>query len=346
MRGCPACPHFIDYGRTFRVPVWSWPDATYPAISRWFINTFDGNVSTRGRWRYSHDLVHFSEAGAGFFVQNIAGPFLKEQILTPRPRASSGDEAPASKWNDVFEFDLHVTPRAPLKLSLATYTSWGLHENTLVNITYPPAQWLHNHDHQSEHHRSHNDHPRNGSYDRDRGWVFEQALHRRHSPDNIHTCYASSSNFTSSFAQQQQQQQADKKIHNSSLPAEFFFSTPPTTEQDKFASCSGSISGYCALSVSSLRSWNRSYVGNMTCSLFMEEEKMSPRSSSFVHLADVFIHGNLNDQGVPMKHTSPVSALVYTNITDNERYILRCRKLDDLYACIDSVEISAEVDVR
>eukprot|EP01036_Dinobryon_divergens_P023157 gene23157-31476_t len=30
MRGCPACPHFIDYGRTFRVPVWSWPDATYP----------------------------------------------------------------------------------------------------------------------------------------------------------------------------------------------------------------------------------------------------------------------------------------------------------------------------
>ena len=318
-----------------------------------YISTFDGNVSTRGRWRYSHDLVHFSQEGGAFFVQNIAGPFLKQHILSPP--AQEAERSSASKWNDVFDFDLHVTPRAPLKLSLAAYTSWGVHANTLVSITYPPSQWLRNRDHDHDrqnstnHHHSHNEHPpRNGSYDRD--WVFEQALHRRHSPDSIHTCYASSS----TRQRQQQQQAADNNNNNnsSSSPAEFFFATPPTTEQDQFASCSGSISGYCALSVSSLRSWNRSYVGNMTCSLFSVstsistvEEKTASRPS-FVHLADVVIHGNLDGQGAPMAHTSPVSALVYSNITDNERYILRCRKLDDLYACIDSVVISAEVDVR
>ena len=141
MRGCPACPHMIDYARTFRVPVWSWPDATYPSISRWFINTYDGNVSTYGRWRYSHDLTHFSDEGGDFFVQNIAGPFLKEQVLAPQRASADEDEvqrSPASKWNDVFEFDLHVTSRAPLRLLLAAYTSWGVHENTLVNITYSP----------------------------------------------------------------------------------------------------------------------------------------------------------------------------------------------------------------
>ena len=331
MRGCPACPHMIDYARTFRVPVWSWPDATYPAISRWFINTYDGNYSTYGRWRYSHDLVHFSVEGGDFFVQNIAGPFLKEQILAPLRQASADEDevarSPASKWNDVFEFDLHVTAKAPLRLILAAYTSWGLHENTLVNITFPPSHWLRNHDRQNlkGHH-----HARNES---NVDWVFEQALHRRHTPDHIHTCYASSSARSDLLS-----------------PAEFFFATAPTTEQDRFASCSGSISGYCALSVSSLRSWNRSYVGDMSCSLFSlgtnASQSLQSSHVSHTHLAKVFIQGNLSGQGGPITHTSPVSTLVYTNITDDERYILRCQKLDDLYACIDSITISVEVEVR
>lgn len=333
MRGCPACPQMIDYARTFRIPVWSWPDATYPSISRWFINTYDGNLSTYGRWRYSHDLVHFSQDGGELFAHKIAGPFLKEQILTPRVASEDNDEIsrfPASKWNDVFEFDLHITPKVPLKLSLATYTSWGVHENTLLNITQPPLHWFHNLDHQNYHH-THDHHLRNETDTND--WVFEQAFHRRHAPDSIHTCYASSSSLLSD--------------HHSSRAAEFFFATPTATEKDSFASCSGSTSGYCSLSVSSLHSWNRSYIGNLSCSLFSIETVAEITSSkSSTHLADVFIDGNLNGQGSPMEHTSPISALVYSNITDDMRYILRCRKLDELYACIDSITISIEIDVR
>ena len=152
--------------------MWSWPNASFPAISRYFINTYNENITTYGRWRYSFDLLHFSLDGGEFLTQNIAGPFLVEQILN-RPSTSEQDE-------DEPRFDAHFTPRVPLKLSVASYTSWGLHENTLVNITTPPLDWSLN----SLHHH-HNT--------KEGNWVFEQARHRKEIPDNIHTCYASSS---------------------------------------------------------------------------------------------------------------------------------------------------------
>ena len=294
--------------------MWSWPNASFPAISRYFINTYDGNITTYGRWRYSFDLLHFSLDGGEFLTQNIAGPFLVEQILN-HPSTSEQDE------DEPRFFDAHFTPRVPLKLSVASYTSWGLHENTLVNITTPPPGWSLN----SLHHH-HNT--------KEGNWVFEQARHRKEIPDNIHTCYASSS---------------PHLLHSSPSPAEFFFATPASSAADKGSSCSSSLSGFCGLSVSSLHSWNQSYVGNISCSLYSIGLSILPTSTVRVqhesHLAEVFIHGSINEQGAPIPHTAPVSVPVYNKLEDNRRYILRCHKLDDLYSCIDSVEISIEINV-
>ena len=153
------------------------------------------------------------------------------------------------------------------------------------------------------------------------GWAFEHARHRQRAPDALHTCYAA----------------ATSRHHSHAAAAEFIFATSPA---DGEVSCSRSVTGFCELVISTLHSWNTSYIGNMSCNLHKlpSEETHSP-------LAEVFIHGNIDSEGYPLKSTSPSSTVIYRNISDKEHYRLRCRRLDDRYACIDSLIIKAQFKV-
>lgn len=140
-------------------------------------------------------------------------------------------------------------------------------------------------------------------------WSFSKVPHRRHLPGKDHICFGSAS-------------------ENS--VAEFHIVAIPRKPSEFL--CNQSTSGYCSIVISSIHSWDTSYIGNLSCSVFHDSKE----------LYEVFIDGNRNDRGGRIQSTSPVSTVLYANASHEEKYTVKCRKLDNLYTCIDSLILKAE----
>ena len=134
------------------------------------------------------------------------------------------------------------------------------------------------------------------------GWMMQTAPHRlaRFPHDVGHVCYGSSS---------------------ASDTATFFLRAPDACKQD------------CTLVVSTLHSWNASYIGNLKCSLWTTD----PADDRQV--ANITIVGHLSEDGKNMVSTVPVRSVVASALTaGNHR--LTCEKTDDHFTCVDSLIIS------
>ena len=88
------------------------------------------------------------------------------------------------------------------------------------------------------------------------------------------------------------------------------------------------------------RSLSRHYVGNITCSLFSLGTHASQLLQSS-HVSHMFYSRQPERPRRP--HNTWCRPSGIRILPTMERFFLRCRKLDDLYACIDS---SIEVEVR
>ena len=132
------------------------------------------------------------------------------------------------------------------------------------------------------------------------GWAMQTAPHRlaRFPHDVGHVCYGSS---------------------NATDTATFLLRAPDACNKD------------CSLIVSTLRSWNASYVGNLKCSLWKTD-------AADQLVANIEIAGHLRD-GKQMSMTVPGRSVVASSLTAGS-HRLTCKKTDGLFTCIDSIIIS------
>ena len=133
-------------------------------------------------------------------------------------------------------------------------------------------------------------------------WVMQTHPNRlARFPDDVgHECYGSS---------------------DAAETATFLFSAPAQCKQD------------CTLVVSTLHSWNVSYIGNLTCSLWTTD-------ADHKRIGKITVVGHLTENGERMGSTLPVRSVVATTLTaGNHR--LTCRKTDGHFTCVDSIILSA-----
>ena len=199
-----------------------------------------------------------------------------------------------SKDSHIYDFDLRLFAPDPEAITVARFTSWGLQQA---------------HHSGDNGHNGHNGHNRSHSHNTvntlaptvlrpptSSSFQFVHAPHRSHQLDAGHTCLGS--------------WEAQATAH---------FRVPVT--------CNST----CQVLVSTLHSWNSSYVGNLACGL------VSVRDNAVV--ANVTIQGVFDAAGTRMKQwTMPISTVVTDKAVPGD-YTLECVKLDGLFTCIDTLAI-------
>jgi len=143
-------------------------------------------------------------------------------------------------------------------------------------------------------------------------WNFSKLPHRRHLPGHDHICIGS---------------------HNKSSQIEFELVALPVKPSTFL--CNQSMSGFCSIVVSTVHSWNISYIGSLTCSILQNSTV----------LKSVFIDGNRNERGKWVQSTVPLPTVLYENVSHGEKYTIKCRKMDHLYSCIDSIFLKADYHI-
>jgi hypothetical protein len=110
----------------------------------------------------------------------------------------------------------------------------------------------------------------------------------------------------------------------------------------------------CSLNIYYLRSWNTSFVGNLTCSLYMhhrihhhinqklkhnKHETTNSKAHGSNHhplQTNVLIDGNKFHN----KHTIPASSKIFTSISVAGKYEIQCKKPDNKYSCIGGLSLT------
>lgn len=291
-RGCDICPEILEFARTFAIPVWSWVDAAYPAFVRYFIGS-GSNASSNAR-HPPPPPWRFSDDFVHFSKEGAE--FFVEHIAGPflvqQSRPRDNEEqSPNSNWSDIYSFDLRLTSGSIRLPEMLAVYSSWGMEGTVNTLKSIVVV----------------NKPPSPSPSPSL-WGFSKLPHRRHQPGLDHICLGS---------------------HTKGSQVEFELLGMPVMPSTFL--CNQSISGFCSLVISSVHSWNTSYIGHLTCSVFQNSRE----------LRSVFIHGNRVD-GKWVEGTVPLPTVLYENISHGEKYSVKCRKLDRLYSCIDSIFLKAD----
>ena len=148
-------------------------------------------------------------------------------------------------------------------------------------------------------------------------FVFMRPPHRLHSQDNDHTCYGS---------------------HVQYDMAKFTVPSPPENDCE--------IEPGCSLRISTLHSWNQTYIGNLDCSLY-EGSIIDFVLSTLQPLVTRTILGSSNLNGETMtQYTIPLTSPLWKNLTTNKTYSIVCAKLDARFTCIDTISVAGQEELR
>lgn len=156
-RGNRIGDQIASVARFYGIPMLSLVDATFPAFTRYFINSVSSPGSENHwnqRFPFSLDGVHMSSLGCSFFVNEVLLPFLDAELA--KPSSSDVDR----DW--IFDYDIRMFPAQVYATpgTIATYSSWGSGDNHLESIVM-----------------------------RTDGWEFVSTRH--HEDDHGHICYGS-----------------------------------------------------------------------------------------------------------------------------------------------------------
>lgn len=94
----------------------------------------------------------------------------------------------------------------------------------------------------------------------------------------------------------------------------------------------------CTLSVITLNSWNVSYIGDVSCSLFAT----NPTYDTLIQQIgeEVVLKGNvIVNTNIPLKDTEPQEHVIFKNGLIHKHNLLRCKNLSDLLTCFAVIQL-------
>mmetsp|Transcript_12055 Transcript_12055/g.18035 ORF Transcript_12055/g.18035 Transcript_12055/m.18035 type:complete len:491 (-) Transcript_12055:107-1579(-) len=96
----------------------------------------------------------------------------------------------------------------------------------------------------------------------------------------------------------------------------------------------------CKIGISYLHSWNRSYIGNVSCSLYTlphRNNRHIPSSKSIIANETILINSSIHN-GQAVKITAPMETKFETPLRRG-MYRVECSKLDDKFACFATINV-------
>jgi len=96
----------------------------------------------------------------------------------------------------------------------------------------------------------------------------------------------------------------------------------------------------CKIGISYLHSWNRSYIGNVSCSLYTlphRSHHRTPSSKTIVANETILIFGSIYS-GQEVKITAPMETKFETPLRRG-MYQVECSKMDDKFACFSTIAV-------